>query len=317
MTMHTVYLEEHDRIVQNPTGQLPPAAVPWWSERGSQSAYTELFVQFKTSFLENPSGGGLNKQVECDTEQGLEKGNTARFTILQGDCKTSSNMPVQSATPEYQGRFELGFGQPVICTKYPYGDQCYGVFSSYGPQITGRIMLPLNLTTDDGPIYVNAKQYHGIIRRRLSRAKAESVNKVLKARKPYLHLSRHLHAMRRPRGCGGRFLNSKTSKGAKCGNEPEKTGNGHLFQPAESQISEVLQSDSGNLSSPKEASGSRTNLSGSEVTSLFYRGDINRFAFNHLRPSVLSLTDMMNTGPGRAGPSKWIAVADNCCNLKV
>ncbi|XP_057467986.1 nuclear transcription factor Y subunit A-10-like isoform X4 [Actinidia eriantha] len=294
MTMHTVYLEEHDRIVQNPTGQLPPAAVPWWSERGSQSAYTELFVQFKTSFLENPSGGGLNKQVECDTEQGLEKGNTARFTILQGDCKTSSNMPVQSATPEYQGRFELGFGQPV-----------------------GRIMLPLNLTTDDGPIYVNAKQYHGIIRRRLSRAKAESVNKVLKARKPYLHLSRHLHAMRRPRGCGGRFLNSKTSKGAKCGNEPEKTGNGHLFQPAESQISEVLQSDSGNLSSPKEASGSRTNLSGSEVTSLFYRGDINRFAFNHLRPSVLSLTDMMNTGPGRAGPSKWIAVADNCCNLKV
>ena len=44
-------------------------------------------------------------------------------------------------------------------------------------------MLPLNLTTDDGPIYVNAKQYHGIIRRRLSRAKAESVNKVLKDRK--------------------------------------------------------------------------------------------------------------------------------------
>ena len=44
-------------------------------------------------------------------------------------------------------------------------------------------MLPLSLTTDDGPIYVNAKQYHGIIRRRQSRAKAELENKLTRARK--------------------------------------------------------------------------------------------------------------------------------------
>lgn len=44
-------------------------------------------------------------------------------------------------------------------------------------------MLPLNLSNDDEPVFVNAKQYHGIIRRRRSRAKEEMANKVLKNRK--------------------------------------------------------------------------------------------------------------------------------------
>ncbi|KAF7149450.1 hypothetical protein RHSIM_Rhsim03G0063600 [Rhododendron simsii] len=312
MTMHALYLKEHEGIVRNPIGQLPSAAVPWWSGIGSQSTYNEPFGQIKSSFLEHPNSGGqltANKRAERGTEQGLEKGNTTQFTIFPGVPKTSPSMPVQSAPPEYQGRFELGYGQSVICAKYPYGDQCYGLFSTYGPHIAGRMML----TADDGPIYVNAKQYHGIIRRRLSRAKAVSENKFLKVRKPYLHKSRHLHAMRRPRGSGGRFLNTKASKGAKGGTEKEKTRNG---QPTESQNSEVLESDSGNSSSTKEADGRRSNTPGFEVTSMLFREDVNRFTFNHILLPVHSLSGM-STGQGRAMPSKWMAAADSCCNLKV
>ncbi|CAI8592172.1 unnamed protein product [Vicia faba] len=110
--------------------------------------------------------------------------------------------------------------QSLAHIAFPFADPCYsGLLSaSYGHQYkllhgqlmeTASIRVPLPSDMMEEPIYVNSKQYHAILRRRQCRAKLEAHNKLIKDRKPYLHESRHVHALKRARGAGGRFLNAK------------------------------------------------------------------------------------------------------------
>ncbi|KAK9102487.1 hypothetical protein Sjap_019741 [Stephania japonica] len=153
---------------------------------------------------------------------------------------------------------QVGYNQPLVPVPFAYPDPYYGGFLAPSgaqpiihPQMIAmaptRVPLPLDLSEHE-PIYVNAKQYQGILRRRECRAKLEAQNKLIKGRKGYLHESRHLHALKRVRGSGGRFMSK--SEMQDCNRAPTDHQNssesGLQTQGINHSKSEAIQSDTGN-----------------------------------------------------------------------
>ncbi|KAH0454646.1 hypothetical protein IEQ34_016570 [Dendrobium chrysotoxum] len=165
-----VCFKNSSSVSQTSLGQPAQTSLaPWWI--GSQPLYGEPFSQFKNLSGEHTKGDtsltcasgqvhhavdqrlGSGQQIE---EKGNGCGDSAKFLIIPGinafnyfysyegpfvldSGKGQKNQPHSTtislqSPPDFQGRFELGLGQSVVCSNYPYIDQCYGLFATYGAQ---------------------------------------------------------------------------------------------------------------------------------------------------------------------------------------
>lgn len=98
-------------------------------------------------------------------------------------------------------------GRPV--PRQVAGESVLGT-TGRGPPPRPQQTLETAPNSAESPVYVNAKQFHRILKRPAARQKREvEVEQTSKRRKTYLHESRHNHAKRRPRGPGGRFLKAE------------------------------------------------------------------------------------------------------------
>ncbi|KAK9726919.1 hypothetical protein RND81_05G245800 [Saponaria officinalis] len=195
-------------------------------------------------------------QSDHNTSHGKHEGGENKFTSLVG----AHNYILPPLQADYSQSF------PAIS----FQDQHFGrVMPTYDPQAMvmgtvtpARVPLPLDLSTNEH-IYVNAKQYRGILRRRQHRAKLEAQNKLLRSRKPYLHESRHQHAVKRARGSGGRFLTKKELQESK---PVSTTSDGHTFSGSYSLHLGGKMNDSGVRPIERNTEGAST-TSGSNITS--------------------------------------------------
>jgi len=165
---------------------------------GSSDPIPQLQVVGQQHVVLQGTGGQSNVGASSSQPQILQTadGQTLIYQPVVDGQVGGSNPLIQLAASSSQSS-----GSNNIIMMVPGGASA----SSSGQRVTLGASNPAQEILEEEPLYVNAKQYHRILKRRQARAKLEAEGRIPKERKKYLHESRHLHALKRVRGEGGKF----------------------------------------------------------------------------------------------------------------
>ncbi|KAG0455049.1 hypothetical protein HPP92_024341 [Vanilla planifolia] len=210
----------------------PTKSIPWWNSVGTQILLcptTANLYSSMNSLASNPIREVKDQMLEHSSV--VTQSSVHSFHQLSGEVEDKvdercSSDSAQSGAIQHTSdkvdkhtleKLKQGHSNPKPVLSVGTSQLCFVPPKDYGLSLIHPHMIPSPPwfvlpveSSGEEPIYVNAKQYHAILRRRRHRAKLQSQKKPTKVkRKPYLHESRHLHAMKRARGSSGRFLSSK------------------------------------------------------------------------------------------------------------